>query len=77
MNLIKYETSCECNCQIGYIEYRNITVNKIIPLFEMDRFRHFSFSHVHLFNFCPMCGQELNIDIKEKNNELYFEKVIE
>lgn len=76
MEIIHHETSCECNCQIGFIEYKRFMQQpEFKPLHDSERFECLASANVHLFNYCPMCGQELKVILKNDKQEIYFEKV--
>lgn len=76
MEITRHETSCECNCQIGYVEYRRfMQETKFKPLHDSERFECETSANVHLFNFCPSCGQELEVEMKNDGAMIYFERV--
>lgn len=75
MEITRHETSCECNCQIGYIEYKRFKQEpKFKPIHDSEKIEYDT-SEVHLFNFCPSCGQELEVEMKIEGNEIYFGRV--
>lgn len=53
------ENSCEHLCNIGFNKTTGllITTECVLSAFDHDR--------IVLFNFCPFCGQELNVKVLE------------
>jgi len=62
---------------IGFIERRRFLQPALFePLLEAQIFECSTTDIIHLYNYCPMCSQEIEVAHKSDKNKFYFEKTI-
>jgi hypothetical protein len=66
------DNKCEHYCIIGMKHYKKGTEQHyVVPIFSNNTINDQDDTHrIEIFNFCPCCGQELNIEPEIEKHEI-------